>query len=149
MKQVSIITVNFNQPKVTEELLQSIAATYANLEIIVIDNGSKADIPADWQSKYPGVKFIRSEQNLGFAGGNNLGIKEATGNYLFLVNNDTEFTPGLVEKLVGEMDANPMIGMISPKIKYFSDKSLIQYAGYTPMNYYTCCQQLYWLARKG
>ena len=68
MKRISIITVNFNQPKVTEELLQSIPATYANLEIIVIDNGSKADIPAGWQSKYPGVKFIRSEQNLGFAG---------------------------------------------------------------------------------
>jgi GT2 family glycosyltransferase len=138
MKRISIITVNFNQPKVTEELLQSIPATYANLEIIVIDNGSRADIPTGWQSKYPGVKFIRSEQNFGFAGGNNLGIKAATGDYLFLVNNDTEFTPGLIEKLVEVMDANPVIGMISPKIKYFTDKSLIQYAGYTPMNYFTC-----------
>jgi len=138
MKKVSIITVNFNQPKVTEELLESIPGTYANLEIIVVDNGSKADLPTDWQLKYPDVKFIRSEQNLGFAGGNNLGIKQATGDYLFLVNNDTEFTPGLVEKLVTVMDANPVAGIISPKIKYFSDKSLIQYAGYTPMNYYTC-----------
>ena len=138
MKKVSIITVNFNQPKVTEELLESIPGTYANLEIIVVDNGSKADLPTDWQLKYPDVKFIRSEQNLGFAGGNNLGIKQATGDYLFLVNNDTEFTPGLVEKLVKVMDDNPVAGIISPKIKYFSDKSLIQYAGYTPMNYYTC-----------
>jgi GT2 family glycosyltransferase len=138
MKKVSIITVNLNQPKVTEELLRSIPATYTSLEIIVVDNGSKADIPIDWQLKYPEVKFIRSEQNLGFAGGNNLGIKQAQGDYLFFVNNDTEFTPDLVKQLVDAMDSNPVIGMISPKIKYFSDKSLIQYAGYTPLNYYTC-----------
>ncbi|MDP9079366.1 MAG: glycosyltransferase family 2 protein [Bacteroidota bacterium] len=137
MKKVSIITVNFNQPKVTEELLLSIRAPYTNLEIIVVDNGSKTESD-DWQSKFPHVKFIRSEQNLGFAGGNNLGIKAATGDYLFFVNNDTEFTDGLVEQLVDLMNANPKIGMISPMIKYFSDKGLIQYAGYTPMNYYTC-----------
>ena len=138
MKKVSIISVNYNQPKVTEELLQSIPASYPNLEIIIVDNGSKTDLPTAWQAKYPAVKFIRSENNLGFAGGNNFGIKEATGDYLFLVNNDTELTAGLIEKLVDVMDANPEVGMISPKIKYFNDKSLIQYAGYTPINYYTC-----------
>jgi GT2 family glycosyltransferase len=138
MKKVSIITVNFNQPKVTEELLQSIPPSYSNIEIIVVDNGSRSDIRTDWQSKYPNVKFIRSEKNLGFAGGNNLGIKAATSDYLFFVNNDTEFTPGLIEKLIEVLDSTPVIGMISPLIKYFADKSLIQYAGYTPMNYYTC-----------
>lgn len=138
MKKVSIITVNFNQPKVTEELLQTIPATYDNLEIIVVDNGSKVISINNWQADYPHVKFIRSELNLGFAGGNNLGIKEATGDYLFLVNNDTEFTAGLVEKLVAVMESNPAIGMVSPMIKYFADKDLIQYAGYTQMNYYTC-----------
>ncbi|MEO6631747.1 MAG: glycosyltransferase family 2 protein [Mucilaginibacter sp.] len=138
MKKVSIITVNFNQPKVTEELLQTIPATYKNLEIIVVDNGSKVIAINNWQANYPHVKFIRSEENLGFAGGNNLGIKEATGDYLFLVNNDTEFTSNLIEKLVAVMEANPKIGMVSPMIKYFADKDLIQYAGYTQMNYYTC-----------
>jgi GT2 family glycosyltransferase len=138
MKKVSIITVNFNQPQVTEELLQSIPATYSNLEVIVVDNGSKVDVTGEWKLKYPGVIFIRSGQNLGFAGGNNLGVSNATGDYLFFVNNDTEFTDGLVEKLAAVMDADPGIGMISPKIRYFTDKTLIQYAGYTPMNYYTC-----------
>jgi GT2 family glycosyltransferase len=136
MKTVSIITVNFNQPKVTEELLASIPN--AGFEIIVVDNASKPDTTPDWRIKYPGVKFIRSEQNLGFAGGNNLGIKEATGDYLFFVNNDTEFTAGLVDILVEVMNANPLVGMISPKIKYYNEKNLIQYAGYTPMNFYTC-----------
>ncbi len=137
MKKTSIITVNFNQPKVTEELLLSIKDA-AGLEIIVIDNGSRADLPTAWQTNYPHVKFIRSEKNLGFAGGNNLGIKAATGDYLFFVNNDTEFTPGLVKKLTNVLDEHPEVGMISPKIKYYHDKSLIQYAGYTPMNFYTC-----------
>ena len=138
MKKVSVITVNFNQPKVTEELLLSIPYTNTNLEIIVVDNGSRADLPTGWQASYPGVKFIRSENNLGFAGGNNLGINAATGDYLFLVNNDTEFTPGLVEKLVEVLEAHPGVGVISPKIKYFYNQGLMQYAGYTQMNYYTC-----------
>lgn len=140
MKKVSIVTVNFNQAQVTEDLLLSIETTndYINTEIIVVDNGSKVDPVPAWLSKYPSVKFIRSEANLGFAGGNNLGIKEATGDYLFLVNNDTEFTGGLIEKLAQVMDNDDHVGMISPMIKYFSDKQLIQYAGYTPMNYYTC-----------
>lgn len=140
MKKVSIVTVNFNQSAVTEDLLESIEKlnSYKNIEIIVVDNASIANPLPEWSLKYSHVIFIRSEINLGFAGGNNLGIKAATGDYLFLVNNDTEFTPGLVEKLVHVMDTNPEVGMISPMIKYYSDKQLIQYAGYTPMNYYTC-----------
>lgn len=138
MKKVSIITVNFNQPKVTEELLKSIPGTYTNIEIIIVDNGSRSDIQTEWQTNYPEIKFIRSEQNLGFAGGNNLGVKNATGDYLFFVNNDTEFTADLVAQLVSVFDKNELVGILSPKIKYYSDKSLIQYAGYTAMNYYTC-----------
>lgn len=138
MKKVSVITVNYNQPKVTEELLKSIPATFNDLEVIVVDNGSKKELPTEWQLNYPRVIFIRSEENLGFAGGNNVGIKAAKGDYLFFVNNDTEFTPYLIEKLARVLDGNPGVGMVSPKIVYYSDKSLIQYAGYTPMNYYTC-----------
>jgi GT2 family glycosyltransferase len=137
MQKVSVITVNFNQPKVTEELLQSIPATYADLEVIVIDNGSETNHVTTWRSKYPKIIFIRSEINLGFAGGNNLGIKAATGDYLFFVNNDTEFTPMLIEKLSGVLALKAEIGLISPKIKYFHNKNLIQYAGYTEMNFYT------------
>ncbi len=140
MNSVSIITVNFNQSFVTEELLSSISTTntYPNIEIIVVDNGSKTNDIPEWQIKYPGIKFIRSEINLGFAGGNNLGIQQATGEYLFFVNNDTEFTPGLIATLANTLDYFPQIGMISPKIMYFDKPDMIQYAGYTPMNYYTC-----------
>lgn len=139
MKRVSIITVNFNQSLVTEELLQSINSTntYPNIEIIVIDNGSKENDTEKMAVNYPGIKFIRSEVNLGFAGGNNIGVKEATGDYLFFVNNDTEFTPGLVQVLVNVLDEHPETGMVSPKLMYFDKPGMIQYAGYTNMNYYT------------
>jgi len=134
--KVSVITVNFNQPKVTEELLTTITQS-KDVEVIVVDNGSEEDGSPELKAKYPSVKYIRSEKNLGFAGGNNLGIEQATGDYLFFVNNDTEFTPGLIEKLVAVLDGHPEAGMVSPKIKYFHNKGMIQYAGYTPVNYYT------------
>jgi GT2 family glycosyltransferase len=139
MKKVSIITVNFNQPVVTQELLLSIdqISTYQNIEIIVVDNGSKTGPVTDLVPKFPNVSFIRSEANLGFAGGNNIGINAATGDYYFLVNNDTEFTADLVQKLVDVLDGHPEVGMVSPRINYFADKTLIQYAGFTPVNYYT------------
>lgn len=139
MKKVSIVTVNFNQPKVTEDLLKSLQEvnTYSNLEIIVVDNGSSINHVPAWQERYPGMTFIRSERNAGFAGGNNIGMAAATGDYLFLINNDTEVTAGLIGKLVSSMEANPRIGMISPKIHYFDQPEMLQYTGYTPMNYFT------------
>jgi len=139
MKLVSIITVNFNQSYVTEALLQSIISTnsYDGIEVIIVDNGSKVNSVPEWEIKYPEFKFIRSEANLGFAGGNNLGIRAAKGDYLFLVNNDTEFTPGLVETLVSVLDENPKVGVVSPKIRYFDEPGMLQYMGYTAMNYFT------------
>jgi GT2 family glycosyltransferase len=139
MKRISIITVNFNQPLVTEALLASIAhkCTYPNLEVIVVDNGSSNNPVPSWESRYDKVIFIRSAENLGFAGGNNLGIERATGDYFFLVNNDTEFTENLVEELLTRIESNPLIGMISPKIHYYDQPGMLQYAGYTFMNYFT------------
>lgn len=139
IQKISIITVNFNQPLVTEELLASIQRTntYPLIEIIVVDNGSTTDPVPGWRQRYPSVRFIRSEKNTGFAGGNNLGIREASGKYLFLVNNDTEFTPQLIEILLSTMEAHPHVGMVSPKIRYYQQPGTLQYAGYSSMNYYT------------
>ncbi len=140
MKSVSIITVNYNQGQITEALLASIFThnTYQPLEIIVVDNGSRQNEVPAWQVKYPSVKFIRSEENLGFAGGNNLGMKQAGGDYLFFINNDTEITSGLIETLAKTLDQHDEAGMVSPKIHYFDKPGMLQYAGFTPMNYYTC-----------
>jgi GT2 family glycosyltransferase len=139
MSSVTIITVNFNQKQVTESLLNSIFSknTFHPLEIIVVDNASKDNPTEGWRKKYPSVKFIRSDKNLGFAGGNNLGVKEATGDYLFFINNDTEITSHLIEGLVTTLDSDPTVGMVSPKIKYFDKPDMLQYAGFTTMNYLT------------
>lgn len=135
---VSIITVNYNQSEVTLDLLRTLRGlTYPNVEIIVVDNGSPNDNPQVLKDQYPEIKLIISEKNLGFAGGNNLGIKAAHGEYMFFVNNDTEVTPGLIEPLVDLLEKDEKIGMVSPKIKFHWNPELIQYAGYTKMNPYT------------
>ncbi len=138
--KVSVITVNFNQAAVTESLLKSFLLHYApsQIEIIVVDNGSKDNHVIKWQEIYPEIKFLRSEKNLGFAGGNNLGTSVATGDYLFYINNDTEVTAGLIQSLASTLDNNPSVGMVSPKIRFFQNPDIIQYAGFTEMNYNTC-----------
>ncbi len=146
---VSIITVNFNQTEVTCTLLDSIRRQdYRNVEIFVVDNGSRENSERTFLEKYPEVKFIRSEQNLGFAGGNNLAVKEAKGDFLFFVNNDAELTEGCIERLFALFERVPDLGIVSPLIRYFpshepstvhrpSSTVFIQYAGMTRVNPFT------------
>jgi len=140
MKRTSIISVNFNQPQVTIDFLKSVKLNTdtAAVELILVDNGSREDHHADFIKEYPELIYIRSEQNLGFAGGNNLGIKVATGDYLLLLNNDTEITENLIAELSGELDRNPAIGMVSPLLLFYDAPDVIQYAGFTKMDYLTC-----------
>lgn len=133
---VSIITINFNQSKVTSEFLHSLSRlSYPNYEVIVIDNGSTEELDQTITSKFPNVQFFRSSINLGFTGGNNVGIKMAKGDFYFIVNNDTEISDSnLLEKLLEPFYRDSTIGMVSPKIKYFGNPNLIQYAGYNKIN---------------
>lgn len=140
MTTTSIITVNFNQPQVTIDFLKSVKQNISpeRVEVIVVDNGSNDDCGESYKEVYPGLIYIRSEVNLGFAGGNNLGIRVAKGDYLLLLNNDTEITSNLIEILIAEFEQHPEIGLISPLILYFDQPETIQYAGFTNMNYLTC-----------
>ncbi|NCA77573.1 MAG: glycosyltransferase family 2 protein [Alphaproteobacteria bacterium] len=132
---VTIVTVNYDQPEVTCELLRSLGKiTYPSVEIIVVDNASPTRPPDMIAEQFPKVRLIRSKANLGFAGGNNLGIYEAHGSYLLLINNDTEVEPGFLEPLIQKLERDPTIGAVSPKIRYFYQKDTIQFAGFTPMN---------------
>ena len=134
---VSVITVNFNSTQVTLELLESLKLSdYKPIEIIVIDNGSKEDPENVIRAKYPETIFERSNQNLGFAGGNNLGIELAKGDFFFFVNNDTEVTKYLITNMVRVIQTNPNLGIVSPKIIYYNTNT-VQYAGYTPMSSFT------------
>lgn len=126
---VSIITVNYNTIRVTLELLKSLQhITYPRVEIIVIDNASKENCDEISQS-FPHIIFIKNEVNQGFAGGNNRGIEIATGEVIFLINNDTEVEPNFLEPVVNLFNKNKNIGIISSKLIYFDHKDTIQYAG--------------------
>jgi GT2 family glycosyltransferase len=136
---VSIITINYNQAEITRQFLESSKfLKYSNYEIIVVDNGSiKPLFDCVEATAYPGLRLIRTETNLGFTGGNNLGMKEAKGDYFFIVNNDTELSPMLLDNLIKPFSENDRIGVVCPKIKFFDAPELIQYAGYNPINMYT------------
>ena len=135
---VSIITVNYNESLVTMEILESVRKlSYSNVEVIVVDNASPNDDPDAIKTAFPEIQLIKSYENLGFAGGNNLGVKQSKGEFLLFVNNDTIVPEHFLEPLVETLQNDLNIGMVSPKIKFHWDPTLIQYAGYTPMNKWT------------
>lgn len=137
--QISIITINYNGLKDTCELIESLPLEEQSIEVIVVDNASKENEAAIIANHYPMVKVIRSEKNLGFAGGNNLGIKAAQGKYLFFINNDVILKPQTsdISHLVNRLKTNDKIAMVCPKIRFAWGDNPIQFAGYTPLSRYT------------
>lgn len=136
---VSIITLNYGQAKTTCEFLESCRSlTYPNYEILVCDMKSDEDPKAIIHPEdYLHTTLFCSDSNRGFAGGNNWGMQFAKGDYILLLNNDTEVTPGLIEKLLIPFDIDSCAGVVSPKIKYFEHPEIIQYAGFSRMNSFT------------
>lgn len=135
---ISFITLNFNNTPVTCEFLESTKnLTYTNYEIIVVDNASKEDPTPIFKEQFPNVRVVRSDKNLGFTGGNNLGMEHAKGELFFIINNDTEVTPGMLEPLVEVFEKDSTVGVVCPKIRYWDQKDMLQYCGYTEINPYT------------
>ena len=136
--KVSIITVHYNQPDITAALLHSLRGiTYANTEIWVVDNASPVAGTETLEPLFPEVNFLKSTRNLGFAGGNNLAVTQATGEYLLFINNDTEVEAGFLEPLVACMQKDASIGMASSKLKYYYEDNVIQYAGMGELSTFT------------
>ena len=110
-----------------------------SIEVIVVDNASKEDEATLIEQRYPQVKVIRSKENLGFAGGNNLGIQAARGKYLFFLNNDTILRPQTSDfnHLINRLESSPKIGVVCPKICFAWGNNLIQFAGFTPLSQIT------------
>lgn len=135
---VSILTVQYQQLEMTLQFLESISQIeYDNYEVIVVDNGSDFDAEKELHSKYPDVKVICSKSNLGFAGGNNLGLAHCHGEYVLFINNDTEVEPDFLNHLIHLGNAVPNLGMISPRLQYYDPKGIVQYAGSTDLNTFT------------
>ena len=138
---ISIITINYNGLKDTCELIDTLPLENDKLEVIVVDNASLQDEASIIEQRYPRVTVVRSSKNLGFAGGNNLGIQASHGRYLFFINNDTiietkneEQRNNFLQPLIERLESSDKIGMVCPKIRFSWGNHLIQYAGYTPLS---------------
>ena len=127
---VSVIIVNWNGRNLLGECLDSLLAQrFQDFEIILVDNGSQ-DGSADLvKERYPGVRLVSLTENRGFAGGNNAGIRIATGAYVALLNNDTKADPGWLEALVHAAEANSGAGMWASKILSYDNPRVIDNVG--------------------
>ena len=134
--KTSIITINYNGLADTCALIETIPFN-EDMEVIVVDNASDHQEADTIAERFPQVKVIKSERNVGFAGGNNLGIQAAQGTYLFLVNNDTVFKDFNISALIDRLESSSDIGIVCPKIRFAWDKNPIQFAGYTTLSMVT------------
>lgn len=127
-----IVTINYNTSDHTIEMVRSISACdYKNLKIIVVDNNSNASELEKLKEIEKEVLLIRSEQNMGFSGGNNLGIKRAlkdNSDYIMLLNNDTVIEPNTITELIKSIETGEA-DVVCPKILDYFDRTKIGYAG--------------------
>ncbi len=119
---VSVIVVSYNRSADLRRCLQALRDTrYPALELIVVDNASSDDA-AEVAASFAEVKLVRSPTNLGFAGGNNLGLAHATGEYVALVNNDAVVAPDWPRALVDFLEARPEAAAAGGKAYHWSDR---------------------------
>ncbi|OGC22155.1 hypothetical protein A3J90_02175 [candidate division WOR-1 bacterium RIFOXYC2_FULL_37_10] len=130
--KVTIIILNWNQEKDTMECLNSIAnITYVNYGIILVDNGSKDGSPDNIHKKFPDIEIIRNTYNVGFAEGNNIGIRRALelkNDFILLLNNDTVLEPEFLDVLVN-LAINSESGISSPKTMFYHNREKIWFVG--------------------
>lgn len=116
----SIIIINYNTFELTCSCIKSIinGLKRSDYEIILVDNASISQQTDNFEMLFPTIQLIKSEKNLGFAGGNNLGIAQAKGKYILLLNSDTEFISDSLSKAIDYLDYNPNVGVLSAMLIY-------------------------------
>jgi hypothetical protein len=130
---VSIVILNWNNAEDTLACLGSVAALdYPAARVIVVDNGSTDDSAARIRAAYPDVELIETGENLGYAGGNNVGVRHALAQgaeYVCILNNDVIVDPGFLGPLVGALQAEADVGIVGPKVYQLDAPAEIQSAG--------------------
>ena len=116
---ISIIIINYNTYRLTKEAIQSViektkGCTY---EIIVVDNHSDEDA-SPLREQFPFINYIQSDKNLGFAAGNNLGIQNAKGEYVLLLNSDTLLKNDAVSIILNYLKKNPKLAVASSRLEF-------------------------------
>ncbi|MBI1881400.1 MAG: glycosyltransferase family 2 protein, partial [Chloroflexi bacterium] len=133
--KVAIVVLNYNGLKDTLACLASLnQLDYPAYEIIVVDNDSSDDSVAAIGAGYPHAIVIETGDNLGYVGGNNVGLKHAatlSADYTLLLNNDTEVSPDFLRWLVEVAEADPAVGIVGPTIYYFDRPNTIWSVGGT------------------
>ena len=130
MQKVSIIIPNYNGARYLPPCFDSLKKqTYPNLEVIMIDDGSSDESIALTTKHYPWVKIVRHDQNQGFVRAMNAGFRQAEGEIIISLNNDTEAEAGWVEALVNALTAHPEAGLAASKIRLFDRREVLHSAG--------------------
>jgi GT2 family glycosyltransferase len=150
---VSVVVVNYNGERVIEDCLRSVyAQPYRPIEVIVVDNGSTDGSVALIVKKFPDVRLVRNERNLGFAGGNNRGVAAAQGEYVVLLNNDTVVDSGWLPPLI-EAVGKPGVGVVTSKVitenvpeAFYEMNGTINYLGYNIMRQFSNLSQVFFAA---
>ncbi|OGU10783.1 MAG: hypothetical protein A2075_06425 [Geobacteraceae bacterium GWC2_58_44] len=132
---VTIIVLNWNGSSHTVSCLTALAkTTYPNYNIVVVDNGSSDDSVVRIRSSFPDIRIVETGRNLGYAGGNNVGIRHALAHgadYVWILNNDTVVVTECLQRMVVAAESDKSIGMVGSKIYYLDAPQTIWYAGGT------------------
>lgn len=127
---ISIVILNYNGGKDVIECLESVRnIDYPSYEIIFVDNASTDNSVANVRERYPGIKIIQNKNNLGFAEGNNVGIRESNSHYVMLLNDDTIVGKGILRDLIGATRDEENIGIAGPMILYYNAPDRVWSAG--------------------
>lgn len=115
--KLSVVIVNWNTRQLLEKCLSTLAENVCSwpLEVLVVDNASDDSSAEMVRAKFPQFVCIESGGNLGYAAGNNLGIKNSTGEYILTLNSDTELAPNVLESAVNELESRPKYGALGVK----------------------------------
>jgi len=126
---VSIIILNFNAGKLLLNCIESLTKlAYQNIELIIVDNVSTDNSQNQCKEKFPQVKLIQNEKNSGYCGGNNVGIKNANGEFIIILNPDTIVESNLIDELLDAYNIHGE-GLYQPKILSLENKSILQSTG--------------------
>lgn len=128
--KVSIIIPHHRGFNILDDCIGSLQkSNYKNYETIIVDNNSQDNSIEKIKNKFPEVKIISLKENLGYAGGCNMGAVESNGEFLLFLNNDTTHEPNWLQPLVDLMNSDPTIGSIQPKVKNIHNNQEFDYAG--------------------
>jgi len=118
--ELSVIIINYNTFELTCRCIQSLYDKLLDVdfEIVLVDNASVECDPALFLQRFPGIKLIASAENTGFTGGNNLGVENAEGEYLLLLNSDTEFISNAPKICLDHLKTNIEVGMVTCQLTY-------------------------------